>query len=222
MLIESVNSMASIRSTTYNYRTIIQCISSMSAHTRFLEFQSREAVVRAKLQRTFTPELAQCLELQITKAHRSPDATHTVHWLRKAATTIGIAVAPLAACKSACSACCHIPVMLLASEAKVIAKELGITLKFVPPEKRNQPPPKFQGEDFACPLLKEDKCSIYESRPLVCRTLYNLDRDPLLCQHTGESNLVPYFDATQFNHHAIAALHQNNDDFTAELRDFIC
>lgn len=192
----------------------------MSTAKRFAEFQAREAEVRTKLQQAVNPESQQFLDLQLKKAHRSPQAAQTVHWLRKAATTIGTAVAPLAACKKGCSACCHIPVILLASEAKVIAKEIGVTLKLVPLERRNQPAPKFQGEGYACPLLKEQKCSIYESRPLVCRTLYNLDRDALLCQHTGQSNLVPYFDATQFSHHVAVALHRNDDDFIAELRDF--
>jgi uncharacterized protein len=27
-----------------------------------------------------------------------------------------------------------------------------------------------QGEPVACPLLVDDRCSIYESRPLICRT----------------------------------------------------
>lgn len=27
-----------------------------------------------------------------------------------------------------------------------------------------------QGETVACPLLLDDRCSIYESRPLICRT----------------------------------------------------
>ena len=192
----------------------------MSPDVRFAEFQKREVDVRSNLQEAFTPETQQVLNLQLVKAHRSTQTGQTVHWLRKAATTISTAVAPLAACKKDCSACCHIPVMLLESEAKVIAKEIGISLKFVPIERRNQPAPRFQGEGFACPFLKEDECSIYQNRPLVCRTLYNLDSDSLLCQHSGQSNLVPYFDATQFSHHAVAALHRNEDDFIAELREF--
>jgi Fe-S-cluster containining protein len=192
----------------------------MSTAARFAEFQSREAQVRENLKQAFHPEVAQLINLQLVKSQTSPDASQTVAWLRKAASTLGSAVAPLAACQSGCSACCHIPVIVLDSEAQVIANELGLALNNVPEERRNQPAPTFRGEGHACPFLIANRCSIYPIRPLACRTLYNLDIDNMLCQHREESNLVPYFDTTEFVHLAAIALARSGAAFSAELRDF--
>ena len=193
----------------------------MHTTDRFAEFEARADQVRKDLQQALPPELGQYLDSQFTEAERSTSAAQAIIWLRKAASTLGKAIAPLAACKSGCSACCHTPVMLLASEAKVIANELGVALKLVPLERRNLPAPSFRGEGHACLFLKNDACSIYEtSRPLACRTLYNLDKDSYLCQHREQSNLVPYFDAGAFTRNAVIALVRHDDDYIAELRDF--
>lgn len=70
----------------------------------------------------------------------------------------------------------------------------------------------FQEEELghhqgkACPFLAGDaeggpgagRCTIYGSRPLVCRQLVNLDRDALLCHLVpGREVRVPYLDVRQ-------------------------
>lgn len=70
----------------------------------------------------------------------------------------------------------------------------------------------FQREELghhhgeACPFLARDsaggtgagRCTIYGSRPLVCRQLVNLDQDELLCHLVpGREVRVPYLDVRQ-------------------------
>ena len=44
-----------------------------------------------------------------------------------------------------------------------------------------------------CAFLVDDRCSIYEHRPLACRHLFNVDVDNLLCQLVpGVAIEVPY------------------------------
>jgi Fe-S-cluster containining protein len=70
-----------------------------------------------------------------------------------------------------------------------------------------------------CPFLQDNRCSVYEHRPLACRTLINLDDDDLLCRHAedGPPASVPYADARMFRALALAA---QADSRFADIRDF--
>lgn len=190
----------------------------MRQQERFDEFLTRADVVKTRLAERFEGvELV--LELQQQAALKAPSVAKKIHWLRKGAGTIAAAVDGLAACDAACDACCHIPVMLLASEAKVIGKEIGVQPLDVPVERRDVKPPIFRGEKYPCPFLKDSLCSIRESRPLACRLLFNLDRDSYLCQHHEISSQVPYLDTRGFEVSMGLAI-RVPDDYVAELRDF--
>lgn len=85
-----------------------------------------------------------------------------------------------AACRDGCSTCCTQRVMLSQTEADAIGYKIGlpaIQLKhgYVLPETH-----EF-GKDTPCTFLKNDRCSIYEHRPVMCRNAVNLDVDSLLC-----------------------------------------
>jgi len=190
----------------------------MSQQERFSEFLARADVVKDQLAERFGG-VEVVLELQQQAAMKAPSVAKKIHWLRKGAATIASAVDGLAACGAACDACCHIPVMLLASEAKVIGKEIGIQPLDVPVERRDVKPPTFRGEKFPCPFLRDKLCSIRESRPLACRLLFNLDRDNYLCQHHELSSQVPYLDTRPFEISMGLAI-RIPGDYVAELRDF--
>jgi Fe-S-cluster containining protein len=77
-------------------------------------------------------------------------------------------------CRAGCSGCCHHHLSVFAVEAaaareaiEALPKEILTVIErqareVIEREAGNQP--------VACPLLVEDRCSIYESRPLICRT----------------------------------------------------
>jgi hypothetical protein len=72
--------------------------------------------------------------------------------------------------------------------------------------------------DSPCPFLADNICSIYEHRPIACRTLINLDDDDLQCRHVlGEPASVPYANATVIKGLALAA--QPGCEL-ADIRDF--
>lgn len=81
-------------------------------------------------------------------------------------------------------------------EAQVIGEEIGrkpAKVKAHPTQvSRHQP-----SYGNPCTFLKEGRCSIYASRPMVCRTHLNMDSDDLLCELVeGAPIPVPYANAT--------------------------
>lgn len=107
------------------------------------------------------------------------------------------AVAPRTACRSRCSACCHLPTMLYEQEAAALSKASGRTMASLPP----RPPHEalaaakpFFG--IPCPFLKGERCSVYEVRPLICRLHHSLNEGPEACDTTrpAEQRIVASYD----------------------------
>lgn len=73
-----------------------------------------------------------------------------------------IATAPHVACRRGCSACCHIPVSIFPVEAELIEKRTGH-------QRLPSPLPVRQFLGVPCPFLNGGICTIYDSRPMVCR-----------------------------------------------------
>lgn len=85
------------------------------------------------------------------------------------------ALAPYVACKSGCSECCRMNTVIYEHEAVRLAEVSGRTmtrLPFRPPEVVHAEGMKFNGKP--CPFLVDSKCSVYEDRPLLCRTHHSL------------------------------------------------
>lgn len=181
---------------------------------RWKEFLEREEGLRLAVQKRVV-SVSKVISLQLTAARTSPKK---YIWIRKAIATYSAAVAPLSACQKSCSACCHVPIMMLASEAKFIGREIGQTVADLPLEKRNLDAPTWQGDGNACQFMKAGTCSIYEFRPLACRLLFNMDRDALLCQHGDTPNMVPYADTSEFI--LATSLLAAPNDYVAELNEF--
>jgi uncharacterized protein len=78
------------------------------------------------------------------------------------------------ACRAGCSGCCHHHLSVFPVEAAAIAE----AVKALPAETqaiiRRQAAAvrerEARGLSVACPLLVDDRCAVYESRPLICRT----------------------------------------------------
>lgn len=80
------------------------------------------------------------------------------------------------ACSSGCSNCCHYPVTVSSVEAKYIRKNEKVKLIKKPPN-----PNANAHRGVPCIFLKRGKCSIYESRPFVCRKLVSMARTNKIC-----------------------------------------
>lgn len=185
---------------------------------RFAEFLTRSDAVGALLEERLGAVLPR-VEKLLHVAHSAPTTGKKIHWIRRGGDALGGAIAGISACGAGCAHCCAQPVMLLASEARVIGREVGVAVADVPHERRNADPPRWRGQGCECPFLRDGRCSIYAVRPLPCRLLYNLDKDARLCVHEKEPSQVPYVDMRQFELISMAVLYREGD-YVAELRDF--
>ena len=77
-------------------------------------------------------------------------------------------------CRAGCSGCCHHHLSVFRVEADTmrdaIDSLLPTTRVIVETQARNVLESEARGEDVSCPLLVDEKCSIYHNRPIICRT----------------------------------------------------
>jgi Fe-S-cluster containining protein len=196
---------------------------------RWEDLKARLPSVQANLELVDSPATRAEAEVFTHRALEAQNGSAKVQWLRQASDTLTRKVAPLSACRKGCNHCCHIPVTLAESEARVIAKETGARLATprnsldlaalyeqleADDERAEMEFLRFEAEDQArnygkpCPFLRGGSCSIYASRPLICRNLLNLDVDELLCKlvDSEDAASVPYFDMSRFKTIASQAL----------------
>lgn len=102
------------------------------------------------------------------------------------------ALEPYMACGPGCSACCHMNTMIYEHEAIRLAEVTGrkmVRLAYRPLDQIALEGYKFNGKP--CPFLVENKCSVYDDRPLVCRTHHSLRDDAAQCSMNLADNYVP-------------------------------
>jgi len=77
-------------------------------------------------------------------------------------------------CRAGCAGCCHHHLSVFAveaEEARAAIDTLPAPIRArVEEQAREVIKLEARGERVACPLLVDDRCSIYESRPVICRT----------------------------------------------------
>jgi Fe-S-cluster containining protein len=156
------------------------------------------------------------------QAVRANNPAAKVKLLREMLDPVTAAANGLAACGKGCSRCCHINVTLSAEEAEIIGKEIGVKpvmpARFIKLDEREETMADHYGTP--CPFLVNEQCSIYESRPLACRTLFNMDSDALLCTVVpGDPPKVPYLDHRNFTNVIVRAFMDSPLRY-ADLRDF--
>ncbi len=77
-------------------------------------------------------------------------------------------------CRSGCSGCCHHHLSVFAVEAATVRTAIEALPESVRVKLELQAHEVLEwearGKPVACPMLVDDRCAIYESRPLICRT----------------------------------------------------
>src|SRR5262245_24014465 len=124
-----------------------------------------------------TAEMARRLHsmLQIVKLDGNIDPPMQFLYSKLDTTILGFGQLPIA-CKKGCSHCCYIWVSATAPELLFIAKKIRAMGEQTIDRVRTA---HIETKDFGfdvrdqhphpCPLLEQDICSIYESRPKACR-----------------------------------------------------
>lgn len=157
-------------------------------------------------------------------AHGKPHADQ-VRTLYEAIKPLTGAISTLAACKKGCSHCCHIAVTVNDAEAEVIRQATGITP--VQPATNHKLDSR---DDFAqrlplgygnpCPFLKGGECSIYEARPMACRTHFNFDIDNELCKLHDGNTALPMWKSINVDMLLVGAAGGPYSVFVADIREW--
>jgi Fe-S-cluster containining protein len=159
---------------------------------RTQEGAQRRVALAAERARANEPRMRAHLK-QLEKA---PRIQHRIFWLRQIAEVFADAVQPHSACTEGCDHCCRQPVALTLEEAQVIARETGAKLQ-QPQSWSSEGQDKYVAQP--CSFLKDSRCTIYEHRPMVCRLMFSMDVDALLCQRVpGALSRMPYADYSQY------------------------
>lgn len=157
-------------------------------------------------------------------ARKAQSTVGKVAWLRADAENVLKAARPVSGCKRGCGHCCHIGVTVAKAEAEVIGRSIGRKVASPPPERVLDVADMIDSPDSAERMAKMQKqqawmrdeyhgtpctfldrhgsCTIYESRPLICRWQINMDVDALLCELVPqgiEAPRVPYLNMTDMH-----------------------
>lgn len=127
-----------------------------------------------------------------------------------------------AACARGCSHCCHIAVRISAVEARFIGEHIGREPRAFSSTVAERAA-SFSNET-PCTFLKNDECSIYEWRPLTCRSHFNFDQDDYWCRFEnwdkpGAAVPKPMIEALS-QAYEVASYEKIGDPVMADIRDF--
>jgi len=147
-----------------------------------------DTIARSNVQKLDLAALESAIRLAAAAATVTTGAKK-VMWMHRAGQEFNKAYSAGAACRSGCHHCCHIPVPISRTEANFIAKATGHRLA----KMADVVPVQEAGYKNPCPFLQDQRCSIWEHRPVTCRVHLNLDSDDLLCRLVaGVAIPVPY------------------------------
>lgn len=121
------------------------------------------------------PKDVQDLEASLESKLRTERGTplRKLRLLYKLLEPVVAALGPFVACRPGCSSCCLYPIGIMPLEADLISKRTGMS-------------PSIVSEDVsstACPFLVDNRCSIYDDRPMACRKHVAITNTAYWCQN---------------------------------------
>ena len=174
---------------------------------------------RAKFTAMLPPEMTQ-REDSIAKKMALENSSNKskLHKIYLLADEITQVAKPFIACGNGCANCCKMNVMISTVEAERIGNAIGSNPAKITASRRHDQS-RFLG--VSCTFLKNDSCSIYSDRPLVCRTHVAFDDSAYWCdpsRSTVKGMPMITFGGLQSALHEITAV--SNKNVYADIRDF--
>ena len=172
---------------------------------------------------SITPEEAREVEASLKQVvSRNARATAKIRQIQVIADKAYRHAAGRVACARGCPHCCHLHVPITAAEARAIGEQIGVQ----PRDATRLPPrdPMSFSMQTPCTFLKEDACSIYEHRPVQCRTSFNFDQDNYWCRYEnwdkpGAVVPKPVIEPLAIAY-ALVSQDKSGDVALADIRDF--
>lgn len=131
---------------------------------------------------------------------------------------IGQHTAGYVACRSGCADCCKMKAEISDLEAGQIAAHTGRTVAKITRSIRH-PVETYCG--VPCPFLVEERCSIYEHRPRVCRQHVNFDTSAYWCAPSRSGGVeMPLVGLTGVDAAYQAVVSASSSAVSADIRDF--
>lgn len=162
------------------------------------------------------PEDFSADSIELTKkSMNSKKGSEKIFWLQKAGSAYTEKISHITACNSGCSSCCSKNILISRTEAAYIANATNSFMKKKPVDRDLE---DFNG--IPCCFVEKETgaCSIYESRPVICRVYVNMDKDNLLCQdYPGYKIPVPTLNTVGIN---MASLQAGITDDWFDIRDW--
>lgn len=122
-------------------------------------------------------------------------------------------------CSAGCSDCCKMNVSISDVEAEQIGARINRTPES--PKTPTRPDDTSKHLGVPCPFLKNDECSIYDFRPVVCRKHFTFDASPYWCHPSrSTSGALPQLALSGVDSvYAVISIRRKTI-FFADIRDF--
>ena len=120
-------------------------------------------------------------------------------------------------CSKGCSFCCYDKILLSAIEQRTISKKIKKYNKKLINKQNTKDFDSLKWVEKKCSLLdNQGNCTIYEDRPLICRT-HNSTGEPEDCKITGKGHQQAYILEVEAMEVALLASNQGEEMFLHEL-----
>lgn len=170
---------------TLTFRPLMKVIDIRPEVFAALDAQRDMAIAKQALDRItslMTPEWVAAMDAKLASAMRgNASAVSRLKKITDVMDEVAKVREPHVVCKAGCSACCHMQVEMTDVEAERISRATGTRSQMLAPGRHTTPVEKLGRKDTPCPFLKNNQCSIYDVRPVMCRDMAITGPDALAC-----------------------------------------